>query len=89
MASGYYCIHVNNHPYSFMQNLNGGGYILEHRKVMEDHLGRFLDPSERIHHIDGDKTNNRIENLQLFSSSSDHTKLHDMVRKRDALNRFV
>lgn len=53
------------------------GYVLEHRLVMEQHLGRYLEPHEVIHHIDGDPTNNNIENLQLFSSQQEHiTKAH-------------
>jgi hypothetical protein len=39
--------------------------VPQHRKVMADHLGRALLPTETVHHIDGDKTNNAIENLQL------------------------
>jgi hypothetical protein len=42
---------------------------------MEKHLGRYLAPKEHIHHINGDGTDNRIENRQIVSAS-EHQKLH-------------
>ncbi len=51
-------------------------YSLEHRSVMEKHIGRDLKTEEHVHHIDGDKTNNAIENLMLFPTQSAHSKFH-------------
>jgi hypothetical protein len=43
-------------------------YILEHIKVMSEHLGRPLVKNETIHHRNGDRSDNRIENLELWAS---------------------
>jgi hypothetical protein len=53
-------------------------YILEHRLVMERHIGRPLLSDEVIHHKNGNKQDNRIENLELMTSS-DHS-LHHAIR---------
>jgi hypothetical protein len=58
---------------------------LKHRKVVEDFIGRYLNPEESIHHIDGNKKNNSIENLMLFKNK----KEHDNFEKRIKLEGFT
>lgn len=51
------------------------GYIREHRLAMEQHIGRMLNKDEIVHHKDGDKLNNSIENLEIMTLS-DHAAHH-------------
>ena len=54
-----------------------------HRKMMEDFLGRKLSRNEVVHHIDGIKTNNVMNNL-LLMTNSEHSRLHMEVRNGNA-----
>lgn len=49
--------------------------VYEHRKIMEEYLGRKLSTKEHVHHVNGDPTDNRIENLSIVSPS-EHGKIH-------------
>ena len=64
-SSGYVEVHDPNCVRHFGNQGRIAHFILEHRKVMTEALGRPLHNYETIHHINGDKTDNRIENLQL------------------------
>ena len=49
--------------------------LLFYRGVMAAHIGRLLDPSEIIHHVNGDVTDDRIENLQIVTRA-EHMNMH-------------
>jgi len=70
-ADGYVQVSAHGHPCA-----RANGTVLKHRLVMERRLGRFLLPSEKVHHRDGVKTNNADENLELTDASS-HSKMHN------------
>ena len=57
------------------------GKMLEHRKVMQEHIGRTLSTKEAVHHIDGNKQNNDIKNLILLYSR-EHTIMHHLGATR-------
>ena len=56
------------------------GQTLMARLAMEDHLGRELRSFECVHHVDGNTSNNNLNNLQVMSRS-EHMKFHNPTRK--------
>lgn len=83
---GYIAVIVKDHPYGLKKT--NTQYILEHRLVVEKHLGRYLLPTEHVHHVNGNKKDNRIENLILLTNS-DHLKLHYRDRKVDSKGKLL
>lgn len=62
--NGYVSVHAPKHPYRTKRNT-----VLEHRLVMEKKLGRYLKKDEHVHHINGNRSDNRIENLELWTGA--------------------
>ena len=58
-----------------------GKYVQEHRMVMEKKLGRKLKPTEIVHHISGNASDNRPSNLELVKSKSEHNKKDPAIQR--------
>lgn len=77
-VGGRILIYVPDHPYP---NHKGGKHVFRYRLVMEQALGRYLLPTEIIHHKNGDVTDDRLENLQVLTKA-DHCRVHRNPKTR-------
>lgn len=68
---------VKDHP----NRTKIGSYVLHHRVVMENHIGRILTPDEVVHHKNKNPKDNRIENLELMNSK-EHAKMHGTTGRK-------
>jgi hypothetical protein len=75
--------YINQHGYKLYyigDKSYKGGYVSEHRIVVELSLGRRLKKGEVVHHIDGNKQNNNASNL-LLTDKSNHKQVHHSLEK--------
>lgn len=73
-SDGYIAVYNPQHPHA-----NKSGYVMEHVLVMEDYIGRYLKDDEVVHHVNKNRSDNRIENLRLMTFK-EHAGLH--MKKR-------
>lgn len=78
---GYVYIYVYPNDFFYPMTSKDRSYIAEHRLVMAKHLNRCLLPWEVVHHKNGIKGDNRLENLKLLPSQGEH--ISDSLLKRE------
>lgn len=79
----YWMVYVPGHP-----RANTLGYVLEHRLVMEQELGRLLEADEIVHHKNEDTLDNDPGNLEIMTQA-EHARLHILERQRNSKGQLV
>jgi hypothetical protein len=70
---------VNSSGYAQFFDEEEGRWVLTHRRVAEKKIGREPNPGEHVHHINGDKRDNRAQNLVVLKDT-----IHDRIHKEDS-----
>jgi len=83
---GYIVVLTEESQFNSMKDKRG--YIPEHRLIMARQLGRALNDDEVVHHVNGDKTDNRIENLQLLENQSKHRSNHRKFKNKKEYRKY-
>ncbi len=74
-SGGYIKIYEPSHPHA-----NKRGHVFEHRLIMEKYIKRYLTKDETIHHKNCNKSDNRIENLELWASNHQKgARIEDLI----------
>lgn len=77
----------NGYIVEYHGGYNKKGNVKQHRRIMEEHLGRRLTEEEVVHHINGIKTDNRIENLMVMNKR-EHSTYHRKQEKAEGRHLF-
>jgi hypothetical protein len=73
----------------YVQVAADSGYVREHRRLMEEWIGRPLSSEECVHHRNDVRDDNRLENLWLFPDNASHKAWHRLERGGLALDVFM
>jgi hypothetical protein len=81
--NGYILVYCPEHPRAWKRTLIG--YVYAHRIVIEISLGRILLSTEHVHHINEDRSDYRVENLQVMSNAA-HARFHRLQKPAEVVS---